>query len=165
MFTQINQINTNKCNGCKKHCTLEGTFYQKKEKIGFLPKICNKTIIYYIDSENIKRFTRLYKTELAAIDAAYTIVKFCGRYNPKTSIVTNPTNPNSCTGCIRQCICGAKKQNKQYMPTIQNVVIEQYIDAHGRTQTIKPSEKEITAITDAKHIAARCDFYRKQKEK
>ncbi len=161
MFTQINKINTNKCNGCKQHCELDAVFSEKK-KTGFLPTINGRTIVYYI-KDNIRRPLRLYNTRNDAINAAKTIIKTCKRYNPKTSTITTQKNTNTCTGCIKQCIFGASKQSDGYLPKIQNQTIHGYIDTHGTLKLTHIQKTEIHAIVYARHIAERCDFYKKQR--
>ena len=163
MFTQTNRFNTNKCNGCQRHCTIDAIFYDKHTQ-GFLPTINGKTIKYYIDKNGTKHSLRLYNTRYNAIDAARSITKSCEHFTEKFSTATSST-PNTCTGCNKLCKFGAKQDINGFLPTINNQTIHGYIDAHGTLQVIQPKKKIIQAIIFARRVAERCDFYKKHKTK
>ena len=55
MFTQEIGLNTNKCNGCNKHCVVSA-FYYAKHNTGYLPVIDNKIKTYYIDSQGNQKY-------------------------------------------------------------------------------------------------------------
>lgn len=160
MFTQTSRINTNKCNGCKKHCELDAVFYNKKKQ-GFLPTISGHVIKYYTDKNGTKHCLHLYATRYNAIDAAKVVIKTCKRYTEKFStIYTN--DPNTCAGCQKMCKLGTKQEANGILPTINNHTIHGYIDAHGCLQVTQPQQTIASALQIAKRIAERCDFYKKQ---
>lgn len=162
MFTQTLKINTNKCNGCAKRCTLDAVPYNKK-KGGFLPTINGKVHAYFYDKNRIKRISRKHPNRFQAIDQARTIATYCIDYNPKLSTETAPkNNPNVCTGCLLKCELGATQTEQGFMPTIQNRIIHTYINAYGIPESATPRTSFLYALTSAKCIAKRCDFYKKQ---
>lgn len=162
MFSQTNRLNANKCNGCKKHCEIDAVYYEKKRQ-GFLPTICGKTIKYYIDTNNTKRFLHLYRSRYNAIDAAKTITRTCTHYVEKFSTVQS-SDANTCTGCNKLCKLGTHKTTNGFLPTINNQTIHGYIDAHGTLQISQQNKNIPQTIQYAKQIAARCDFYKKQRQ-
>ena len=163
MFSQANKLNTNKCNGCQKHCEIDAVYYSKGRRDGYLPTIYGRPIKYYIDHNGTKRFLHLYRTRYNAIDAAKTITKTCCKYYvPKFSPVQT-NDANTCAGCHKLCKLGTHKTTNGFLPTINNQTIHGYIDAHGILQVSQAHETPQQTIQLAKRIAERCDFYKKQR--
>ncbi len=163
MFTQTLKINTNKCNGCAKHCLLDAAPSTKK-KGAYIPTIDGKAYVYFYDQNRIKRAARKHFNKYSTIDQARTIARYCKDYKPKflTEITQSTNNTNICTGCSLRCTLNTIQTNQGFMPTINNQIIYEHTNAYGDHETTSPRETQEYGLSLAKQIARRCDFYKKQ---
>ena len=163
MFSQILGLNTNKCNGCSEHCILDAEEHHRK-KGRFIPTIKGSPRGYYYDKNNIRHNIRPYADKHSAIDLARLIARLCPKYRVQYSTVTT-TEPNQCTGCTAKCKISAIETEQGFMPTLENKVIDTYINAYGTTDTVTSKPKQEFAQELAERIVKRCDFYKKNIKK
>lgn len=161
MFTQTLNLNTNKCNGCAKHCTL-GAAPCTKKKGAYIPTINGKAYVYFYDQNRIKRISRKHFDKYRAIDQARTIAQYCKEYNPKTSntIIPEPST-NICIGCSLRCKLDTIQTQQGFMPTIDNQIIYEYTNIYGELEKITHHKTPEHIITLAQRISKRCDFHKK----
>lgn len=163
MFTQLLGFNTNKCNGCPKHCTL-GAVEHKRKKGRFIPTINDEPRGYYYDKNKFRHNIRPYADKKNAIDLARLISSFCPKYRIQYSIVST-TNPNQCRGCKIKCEISTTETDQGFMPTVNNKIIYTCVNAYGITDIIVPRPKQSSAQELAERIVKRCDFYKKPLKK
>ena len=108
MFTQIKGINTNKCNGCDKQCTLgalQVTTIDGKQK--YLPTKNNEAQIYTKDQHgNNRPLAKAYTTAHDAINAAKLLSHQCDDFTDYRIEKDQLTTPDidCCIGCKHHCI-------------------------------------------------------------
>ena len=168
MFTQIKGINTNKCNGCDKQCTLGAlriTTISGKQK--YLPTINNETQVYTKDKYgNNRPIAHAYTTTHNAINAAKLLSHQCKNFTDYRIDKNQLTTPNRdcCFGCKHHCVFSSEENQDIFIPKIGSKVIKQYINAFGEIQTSHAFYDAFHAKMYAKNkIAHLCDNYQNQK--
>ena len=166
MFTQESGINTNKCNGCNKHCAASAFYYSKPGTSGYLPVIDNKVKTHYFDSQGNKHNSHLYRTAHDAINCAKTLTKKCPSFKD-IRILRQPTTAldyNICTGCPKRCAVSSQKIQGVFYPKIGSKTITKYINSFGETQIPPVYHDDFHAKMHAMHkISKLCDHYQNKK--
>ena len=168
MFTQIKGINTNKCNGCDKQCTLgalQVTTIDGKQK--YLPTKNNEVQIYTKDQHgNNRPLAKAYTTAHDAINAAKLLSHQCDDFTDFRIEKDQLTTPDidCCIGCKHHCIFSSEIIRGIFVPKIGSKVIERYINAFGEIQTSHIFYDAFHAKMFAKNkIAHLCDNYQNRK--
>jgi hypothetical protein len=164
MFTQKEQKNINKCNGCHRLCDL-GAYYNTGKHPGYLPTINSVEQKHYIDNNNTKHDTKLFNNRRNAINCARTIATFCP-YFKDTRIQKIDTSQlvDRCIGCSNHCKCSAVTIQGFFFPKIGSKIIRKYINRFGETEEILPTTNEFkTKMRAMLKISKLCDNYQTQK--
>ncbi len=166
MFTQESGINTNKCNGCNKHCVVSAFYYSKPGTSGYLPVIDNKVKTHYFDSQGNKHNSHLYRTAHDAMNCAKILTKKCPSFKD-IRILRQPTTAldyDICTGCPKRCAVSSQKIQGIFYPKIGSKTITKYINTFGETQIPPVYHDDFHAKMHAMHkISKLCDHYQNKK--
>lgn len=165
MFTQKNGFNTNKCNGCEKHCTISA-FYYTRRGTGYLPVIDNKIKTYYIDTNNIKHQLHLYKNPHDAMNCAKSLTQMCHSFkDTRTFRQTTTLDYNVCVGCPKRCMITSQKIQGVFYPKIGTKIIQKYINSYGETRTPPIFYDDFrTKMYAMQKIVKLCDHYQHKKK-